>query len=165
MSEVLFVPVREDTVPLLAAEADKIWHEFFPGIISEAQIDYMVEKFQSEAAILAQITGQSYEYYFMQLDGKNCGYLGIRPEEKRLFLSKLYLKKEYRGRGIARQAFQFLRHTAEERKLSSVYLTVNKYNTHSVEVYKHIGFQIVETQAADIGGGFIMDDYIMQWTI
>lgn len=46
-----------------------------------------------------------------------------------------------------------------------MYLTVNKHNTHSIEVYKHMGFQIIDAQAADIGAGFVMDDYIMQWTI
>lgn len=31
----------------VAVLAKKIWHEYFPGIISESQIDYMVEHFQS----------------------------------------------------------------------------------------------------------------------
>ena len=38
---------NEDDLKEVAILAEKIWHEFFPGIISEAQIDYMVEQFQS----------------------------------------------------------------------------------------------------------------------
>lgn len=38
---------NEDDLKEIAILAEKIWHEFFPGIISEAQIDYMVDKFQS----------------------------------------------------------------------------------------------------------------------
>lgn len=165
MAHVTFDFVKESAIPQLAAMADTIWHEFFPGVISVAQIDYMVEKFQSDRALRGQITEQKYEYYFIECDSSRCGYLGIRPDADRLFLSKLYLKKEYRGRGIARQAFDFIRQVTAERKLSAVYLTVNKHNTHSIEVYKHIGFCIIDTQVADIGAGFVMDDYIMQWTI
>lgn len=38
---------NEDDLKEVSILAEKIWHEFFPGIISEAQIDYMVEQFQS----------------------------------------------------------------------------------------------------------------------
>lgn len=165
MEPITFEYVKAEKIPQLAAMADEIWHEFFPGVISEAQIDYMVEKFQSQAAIEGQIAEQQYEYYFILCGGVPCGYTGLCPDGERLFLSKLYLKKEYRGRGIARQAFDFIRQSAVKRNLSAVYLTVNKHNTHSVEVYKHIGFRTIDTQAADIGAGFVMDDYIMQWTI
>ena len=34
----------EAEIQRLADMAGKIWHEFFPGIISEEQIDYMVDK-------------------------------------------------------------------------------------------------------------------------
>ena len=35
--------------------ADEIWHECFVDIITVGQIDYMVEKFQSYAAMTAQV--------------------------------------------------------------------------------------------------------------
>ena len=46
--------------------------------------------------------------------------------------------------------------------LHSVYLTVNKYNTGSIEVYRHLGFEIADSAVTDIGNGYVMDDYIMQ---
>lgn len=94
---ITFDSITAEKIPQLAVMADEIWHEFFPGVISEAQIDYMVEKFQSPKAIEAQITEQEYEYYFIQYGDFSCGYLGFRPDGERLFLSKLYLKREYRG--------------------------------------------------------------------
>ena len=45
---------NEDDLKEVAILAEKIWHEFFPGIISEAQIDYMVEQFQSFDAMQDQ---------------------------------------------------------------------------------------------------------------
>lgn len=153
---------KEKQLITLAALADAIWHEFFPGIITVEQVDYMVRKFQSYDAMRQQIR-EGYIYYLFALDGKIVGYMGIHPEEdERLFLSKLYLKKEYRGQGLASEAFAFLEQFCKDHGLGSIWLTVNRYNEHSILVYEKKGFVKVRTQAADIGNGFVMDDYIME---
>ena len=41
-------------------------------------------------------------------------------------------------------------------------LTVNKRNFDSIAFYQKIGFKIVDCVEMDIGGGFIMDDYVME---
>ena len=87
--------------------AEKIWHECFVGIISEAQIDYMVGKFQSYNAMKEQISDQGYCYHAVRDDGELCGYIGMKPEEgSRFFLSKLYLRKDKRNKGIASQMLE-----------------------------------------------------------
>jgi RimJ/RimL family protein N-acetyltransferase len=40
-------------------------------------------------------------------------------------------------------------------------LSVNKRNTKAITAYKRNGFVIVESVVTDIGGGFVMDDYVM----
>lgn len=163
-----FIPVEtKEQIRFLANLADKVWHEFFPGIITVEQVDYMVERFQSEKALTKQITEQGYDYFLLELNGIYTGYIGIHIEEdtKKLFLSKLYLLKSYRGKGYASQAFEFLEGMAMAYKLNSIYLTVNRGNTHSVDVYKNWGFVTVREEATDIGNGFVMDDYIMEYTL
>ena len=54
---------NEDDLKEVAILAEKIWHEFFPGIISEAQIDYMVKQFQSFDAMQDQVKHQQYHYH------------------------------------------------------------------------------------------------------
>ncbi len=157
--------VTDGQLHQIADLAEVIWNEHFTPIIGKEQVDYMVEKFQSYPALKEQ-TADGYEYY--QLFDRNvfCGYTGIHPgEDGRLFLSKLYIKKEYRGRHLATQAFDFLQDLCRERGYSAIWLTCNKYNKNSLAVYRHLGFDTVDTQEADIGGGFIMDDYIMEYRI
>lgn len=147
----------------IADLAKVIWNEHFTPIIGKDQVDYMVEKFQSYPALKEQIS-EGYEYYQIFSGGEFCGYTGIRPgEDNRLFLSKLYLKKESRGHHLATGAFSFLKEICRERGYSAIWLTCNKHNDNSLGVYRHFGFEIVDTQEADIGGGFIMDDYIMEY--
>ena len=156
--------VSDAEIELLAATANEIWHEFFPGIITEHQIDYMVEKFQSPHAIREQIT-EGYQYYLAYADDTLIGYTGIHPEEELLFLSKLYLKKQFRGKGYGREMLAFVIEKARERKKSGIYLTVNRFNAHSIAVYDAAGFQTVRKQVSDIGNGYVMDDYVMQFLV
>ncbi|MGN0596472.1 MAG: GNAT family N-acetyltransferase [Ruminiclostridium sp.] len=159
--DITFEKVESGRIKELAAMTNEIWHEYFPCILSDEQIDYMVDKFQSERAITAQIS-DGYEYYFICKDGMPCGYMGLHCEAEKMFLSKLYLKKEMRGLGIAGKAFNFIFTLTKKYGKGSVYLTVNKHNQHSIDVYKHKGFEIMDSVVTDIGNGYVMDDYIFQ---
>ncbi|OZB98700.1 GNAT family N-acetyltransferase [Paenibacillus sp. XY044] len=164
--EVIFSKVQtKEEIAALADLAFGIWHEYFISIISREQIDYMVDKFQSVPAMTDQIHQQGYEYYFMNVDGVHVGYIGVKQEEGKLFLSKLYIAKEYRGHGYASRAMEFLTALCKERSLSAIWLTVNRYNDSTIAVYEKKGFTTVRTQVADIGNGFVMDDYVMEKTI
>lgn len=145
--------------------AEIIWHEHFVPIIGKEQVEYMVDKFQSYPALKKQIE-DGYEYYQIIAGGKFCGYCGIHQEDdNRLFLSKLYLKKEARGQHLASRTFEFLKSLCKDRNLNAIWLTCNKHNDGSLAVYRHFGFETIDTQEADIGNGFIMDDYIMEYRI
>ena len=157
--------VEQEDIKQLAAIASEVWHEYFPCILSEGQIDYMVEKFQSEHALRDQVENQGYEYYFLVDSGTVIGYTGIKPELGKLFLSKLYILKQYRKQGFASEAFAFLRQYCAERGLKSIWLTVNRHNADTIAVYKKKGFSVVREQEADIGGGYVMDDYVMELTL
>ena len=158
-------PAKSDEqIQEIAALAEIIWHQHFTPIIGKDQVVYMVDKFQSYPAIKGQIA-DGYEYFQLYIDGEFLGYTGVHDEGDRLFLSKLYIKKEARGNHLATHAFEFLKSICKERGLSAIWLTCNKYNDNTLAVYDHLGFKIIDTQEADIGGGFIMDDYILEYTI
>ncbi len=154
----------DEQLKTLAEKANIVWHEFFPCILTGGQIDYMVEKFQSYNAMKNQMENDGYEYYFITADDKILGYTGIKKEteNEKLFLSKLYLLKENRGKGYASEAFKFLINYCMGNGLKSIYLTVNKQNEHTIAVYKKKGFEVIDTQVADIGCGYVIDDYIME---
>ena len=101
MENFMMKKVKNDTqIKEIARLAEIIWHEHFTPIIGEGQVNYMVDKFQSYSALTEQLKN-GYEYYQIYFTGEFCGYCGIHPEENRLFLSKLYLKKEVRGKHLA----------------------------------------------------------------
>lgn len=162
VEKIVFEPVRtKKQIGELCQLAEEIWRQHFTSIIGEGQVEYMLDRFQSETAIAGQLE-DGYEYYRFLYKHEYIGYIGIHREEKKLFLSKLYLKKDYRGRGFARQAYTFIQEIARKEGLRSIYLTVNKENFTTIAVYERMGFVTVDKQKADIGGGYYMDDYIME---
>lgn len=146
----------------IAALAREIWSEHYRNILSSEQIDYMLSRFQSEAAIREGM-GKGMRYVFLCADGEPRGYMALRdkPEDNVLFLSKLYLQKAARGRGLGRMAAEFCRREACRAGRRAVRLTVNKQN-NSLAVYSRMGFTVTDSVVMDIGGGFVMDDYVME---
>jgi len=158
-----FIRVCDETqTSELAGLAREIWFEHFPGIISTEQVSYMVEKYQSEEAITRQIADDGYEYYFVSGEHGILGYLAIKPEPGKLLLSKLYLKREHRGKGYFNGMLAFAERTAKEKGLTTLYLTVNRHNDRAITVYRKKGFEVIKETVTDIGGSFVMDDFVME---
>lgn len=164
---ILIPVITKEQVEELAILAADIWQEHYSSILAMEQIDYMVDKFQSVSAIVNQIDNQEYQYYVMSMKNTIIGYCAIieEAEKKSLFLSKIYIHKRYRGNGYANLAFEFLVKLCKEKEYRKIWLTVNRFNETSIQVYEKKGFIKSRTQVADIGNGFVMDDYIMTKTI
>lgn len=161
-----FIPVKSEyRVRQVADLAAEIWREHYASILSTEQIDYMVDAFQSAVAITVQIRKKGYQYYLLTLADEAVGYLAVQAEDDKLFLSKLYLHASVRGHGFGRAAVAFLEGFCQARGLSVIWLTVNRHNTSSIAAYEKMGFQKVREEKADIGSGFVMDDFIMEKTI
>ena len=141
--------------------ATEILKEYYDPIIGPEQNDYMLEKFQSESALKEQIE-HGYRYYWAVCEDEKVGFFAIIPRDGGLYLSKLYLKKEFRGHHLARPMIEFMEREAKKEGLKSIFLNVNKRNYDSIEAYKHLGFEIIRKEKNDIGNGFYMDDYVME---
>lgn len=151
---------KAENIKELAELASKIWHEYWSILLSDKQIDYMVENFQSENAIKNQIANEHYTYYYIIKNNEKAGYFGLSDKEGYLFLSKIYISKEFRHKGLGTKAFEKIKEIANGRKIR---LTVNKQNINSINAYKKWGFQTIDSVVTDIGNGFVMDDYIMEY--
>ena len=163
MDHLTFCEVKtQQQITAAAALAKEIWTQHYLPIIGREQVDYMLEKYQSAAAIRRQIDAEDYHYFLLLANDAPIGYIGIVLEKRSLFLSKLYIKKEFRGKGYAVAAIAFCSEICQENGLEKIWLTVNKHNTGSIAAYRQMGFVTVREQAADIGSGFVMDDYIME---
>lgn len=154
-----------DMIKELSDLATGIVKEHYDPILGEGQNDYMIHKFQSVAAITEQLEHYNYQYYFVSdTTGNKVGFLAFYQKGNELYLSKFYLQKAQRGKGIARDMLQFAIQRAQEQGLSSITLNVNK-NNNAVSVYEKLGFKRIGQEKIDIGNGFFMDDFVYEYII
>jgi GNAT superfamily N-acetyltransferase len=158
-----FLPVTSEAeIATVAALAAEIWSEYYVPLIGQAQVDYMVAKFQSVEAMQEQIRS-GYEYFLMQHGNEPVGYLAVQvqPAQDSLFISKLYLHHNARGSGTGRVAMAFIEQLARQQGVGRLWLTVNKGNS-ATRAYERLGFRVAEAIVMDIGNGFVMDDFRME---
>lgn len=167
MDDLRIIPVvNEELVLSVAAMADEIWHEHYDKLLGSGQVDYMVEKFLSPDALCEQINN-GYEYFLISHEYTFAGFAGIleNEQDKSLFLSKLYIHEESRGKHISTEMLKKFIELCELRGLTKIWLTCNRHNSHSLDIYKHWGFEIIREECTDIGNGYVMDDYILELKI
>ena len=147
-------------IPLIRSLAEAIWWRHYPDIISDAQIEYMLEMMYSERSITDQIqSGQNYTLVYA--GDQPVGYYAV--SEKSLghfFLHKFYIQVDRHRKGIGTAAFSHM--VANDcNGFKEITLQVNRRNIKAVNFYFKHGFVIDYAKDFDIGGGYSMDDFFM----
>ena len=148
---------------LIEKIAAPIWRQHYQPIIGLEQVEYMLNKFQSEAAISEQIAGNA-NYFIVYNNNQPAGYFSLIEKESSLFISKFYLDLNSRGQGIAHQMLSKINQIAFDTGIHQLELTVNKFNP-AYQAYLKLGFKNIRSVQVDIGEGYIMDDYVMIKTL
>lgn len=148
-------------IKLVEILAKEVWEQHYTPIIGVQQVAYMLKNFQSAAVISKQIE-EGYLYFILQSGEDSVGYLSVFLRENELFLSKIYVLHKFQGKGFGKFAMNFVIEKARSSYKSKVSLTVNKENSNSIKAYEKMGFKNIDAIITDIGGGFVMDDYVME---
>jgi ribosomal protein S18 acetylase RimI-like enzyme len=161
----IFQVTTQQEIAEAARMAREIWTAHYVPIVGLQQVDYMLERFQSESAIAAQIS-EGFEYFSVMRDGGLLGYAAVVPEDgETLFLSKIYVRESARGCGAGNALLSHGSRIAEDRGFSQIRLTVNRHNRETIAWYQRRGFVQTGLQCQDIGGGFVMDDFVMSLSL
>ena len=143
--------------------AQRIWRAHYPGIISTEQIEFMLASIYAPERITAEMTEGAVIYFVAEQDGTSVGFAAVGPtsDEPTAKLHKLYVLPEHQGRGIGRALMKTVLARASAMGRKDLILAVNKRNEKAIAAYTKWGFQQRGPVMVDIGGGFVMDDYIL----
>ena len=161
-SELRIVPLAERDIAAVVALAGVIWRHHYPGIISMEQIDYMLAQRYTPAIILAQMQSGSAWWEQALLDERMIGFAQYELHGRSMKLDKLYLHQDFQRQGYGGRMLAHVDDAARRRGAGTVRLNVNKHNLKSIAAYRKNGYEVAETVVVDIGGGYVMDDYVMQ---
>lgn len=160
-SELRIVPLAEADIAAVIELAGVIWRQHYPGIISTEQIDYMLAQRYTPAIIRAQLQSGSAWWDQALVGGRMIGFAQYELYRQSMKLDKLYLHRDFQRQGYGARMLAHIEDAARRRGSSAVRLNVNKHNLNAIAAYRKNGYEVVETVVADIGGGFVMDDYVM----
>lgn len=86
--------------------------------------------------------------YILRYDNIVCGYVLISKTYSQevgslvLLIEELFIKKEYRGKGISKKVFEFLFN--EYKEYGRIRLEVEKSNEKAISIYRKMGFSNLE---------------------
>jgi diamine N-acetyltransferase len=150
-------------VEALGALARLIWHAHYPGIITLAQIEYMLEQRYRPEVVRSELQ-RGDVWWELAMSGEvpvgfsSCLLTGEADEMK---LDKLYVHPQQQGSGVGARLLASVRARARGLGCRRLILAVNKRNATAIAAYRRWGFRVDTALVTDIGSGFIMDDYLM----
>jgi len=154
-------PATAADIPLLRELAQRIWRECYPGIITAEQIEFMLG-WMYAAEKIAEELRDGIAWEIVEDTGAAIGFLSFsREDDGRVKLHKMYVLPERQRRGTGQRLLAHVCETARTLGAREVWMQVNKRNTRAIAAYLKAGFRIQSEAVFEIGGGFVMDDYLM----
>ena len=157
-------PLAVTDVAQLVALAREIWHAHYSSIISAAQIKYMLEQRYSPDVVRAELRKEGLWWDTLRVGEELAGfasYFLVDDAADRMKLDKLYVHPRHQRCGYGGMMIVRACAAARGRGCHRLELAVNKGNRSAIDAYRKHGFRVAASVVKDIGGGFVMDDYIM----
>ncbi len=155
---------KEEDLEIIRDIASATWPSTYLDIIGQAQIDYMLDKMYSRGELLKQL--MEGHIFLIAEEGENqfgfAGYSIIDHEERIYKLHKLYVLPSAHGKGVGKILINEVFNQVKDAGGSALQLNVNKHN-NAKDFYLKGGFTIKESVKLDIGEGYFMDDYVMEY--
>ena len=186
MTEIQITPAGIADRDFIRSVSERTWPSTYGHIISQAQIDFMLDWMYSDASLEKQMNSGC-EFYIASIKNSNvyngdwdavgfCSVsIGDEKDEKDEMdqmkekvegskahkLNKLYVLPSAQGTGAGKALLNKCTEVAKAAGSSSLFLQVNKENNAYSFYLKHGFIKELEFKF-DIGNGFFMDDYVMR---
>lgn len=155
---------KEQDIEIIRDIAAATWPSTYLDIIGQNQIDYMLDKMYNKGELLNQL--MEGHIFLIAEDNENqfgfAGYSIVDHEERVYKLHKLYVLPSAHGKGVGKILINEVFNQVKDSGASALQLNVNKHNK-AKDFYLKGGFTIKESVKIDIGEGYVMDDYVMEY--
>ncbi|MFM9988678.1 GNAT family N-acetyltransferase [Flavobacterium sp.] len=147
--------------------AYKIWPSTYGAILSEVQLDFMLDKFYNLNYLENQLINENQVFLLIEENNKYFGFCSYElncESSNKTKLHKIYVLPETQGKGIGKILLNEVEKIASENNNSALFLNVNRYN-NAQEFYKKQGYSVIKTIDIEIGNGYLMEDFVMEKTL
>jgi len=157
---------KEEDLAVIQAIGTTTYGPTYAHLLGQEQVDYMLNKFYSRSALLSQFI-DGHNFIIAHDGGKDLAFASysiVDHDNHIVKLHKLYVLPEAHGKGLGKFLINEVVDKARDAGGQILQLNVNRYNK-AKDFYEKAGFKIKETADIEIGGGFFMNDYIMELPI
>ena len=151
-------------VDRLCALAGEIWRAHYPAIISAAQIEYMLQERYTPTVLREELKRGDLWWDQLLVNDWMAGFSSyfMTRNAGEVKIDKLYVHPGHQRKGYGGMLLDHAVTIARAYGCETLVLAVNKHNRNAIAAYEKHGFEVVESVVKDIGGGFVMDDYVMR---
>ncbi len=160
-------PASEGELPAVVRLAEIVWRGHYPGIIAEAQIDYMLARGYALPVLKRYLQQAGSGLVLAKSDGVAVGFVAhlLADDPHVMKLDRLYVLQEYQRQQYGRRLIDHVVDVTRKAGRGKVILNVNRNNANAIRAYERCGFAISERVDVPIGNGFVMEDYVMERTL
>ena len=151
-------------IPIIRELAEILWPATFAPILSDKQIEYMMEMMYSQESLEKQMDA-GHQYIIAVEDGVSIGYVSFEVNHnntKKTKIHKLYILPQYQRKGAGKNIIEYVAKEAIKSENNVLFLNVNKHNQSAIHFYQKHDFFLLKKEVIDIGNGFIMDDFVFE---
>ena len=136
-------------VPALCAMARQTFYDTFVDTCTATDMQEFLDEVFTEEQLAKEISNQNDYCFFAEINGEPVGYIRFMEDSsnfaevnkwKSLELKRLYVLKEYHGKGMAQKLMEFFIAFAEQYQYELVWLGVWEYNFRAQKFYSKYGF-------------------------
>ena len=155
-------PVTPPDVPAISTLAREIWQASYPGIITQEQIDFVLEQRYGHERLYDDLEDLHKWLDQAFFEGRRIGFAFSEIRKGEFKLDKLYIHPDVQRQGVGGRLIAHVAERAKKQGYPCVVLQVNKRNAKAINSYMKYGFTVREATVEDIGGGYVMDDFVME---
>ena len=151
----------------IRAIAKEVWPIAYGAILSQEQLDYMMEMMYSVSSLREQANEKGIHFILATENDISVGYAAYEHNYNGMLktkIHKIYVLSNQQRKGIGRILIDYITNEATQNKQEALLLNVNKNNI-AQHFYKKLGFDISYEEIIDIGNDYVMDDYVMEISV
>jgi len=163
-SHIIIREATKDDIKTIHELANEIWPVTYGEILSADQLQYMLEMIYSESSLQKQFI-EGHNFIIVEEDKNPIAFADYSLLRDNVYkLHKIYVLPNQQGKGIGKMLIEYVIEKVKENKGSAIVLNVNR-NNNAKKVYEHLGFKVISEEDIDIGEGYFMNDFIMNYQL
>jgi len=152
-----------EDIPMIRELTMQVWPQTYTPILGHEQVAYMLNLFYNPESLTKQMTEMGHRFIICYNAEQPVAFASWSETEPLIFkLHKIYILPGQQGKGVGKAMLEHIMQEITTRGATALRLNVNIYNLSAKAFYEKTGFKHLKDEDIDIGGGYFMNDHVLE---